>query len=176
MHVNTVLSWCEEALSLHPELSLVQPVGCKLTQMVRLSMKLSWRLATLFLAKTPLRMHLMPKLKESSSYLALAAYRFTGPHQELLDHCLWILVGNDLVNAKCDDDSLGFGMRCILEGVYARKRVASLQLSFMLSLTIWVSLQQTGCTKLSSGCKLRASSSLIHCRSNHTYDHPITVI
>ena len=46
------LQWIrlEEALSLHPELSLVQPVCCKLTQMVRLSMKLSWRLATLFLA------------------------------------------------------------------------------------------------------------------------------
>ena len=33
----------------------------------------------------------------------VAAYRFTGPHQELLDHCLRILVGNDLVHAKYDD-------------------------------------------------------------------------
>ena len=50
----------------------------------------------------------------------VAAYRFTGPHQELLDHCLRVLVGNDLVHAKYDDDALIFGMRCILEGVYAR--------------------------------------------------------
>ena len=41
----------------------------------------------------------------------VAAYRFTGPHQELLDHCLRILVGNDLVHVKYDDDSLVFGMR-----------------------------------------------------------------
>ena len=61
----------------------------------------------------------------------VAAYRFMGPHQELMDHCLRILVGTDLVHAKYDDDSLVFGMRCILEGVYARKRVASLQLSFL---------------------------------------------
>ena len=40
-----------------------------------------------------------------------------------------------------------------------QEKVASLQLSFMQSLTSWVSLQQIGCTKLSSGCKLRASSS-----------------
>ena len=62
----------------------------------------------------------------------VAAYRFTGPHQELLDHCLRILVGNDLVHPKYDDDSLVSGMRCILEGVYARKlswRLATLFLA-----------------------------------------------
>ena len=51
----------------------------------------------------------------------MALYQFKGDGSQLLEHCLRVFVGNDLVKGKYTVDAVLFGMRCILEGVFSRR-------------------------------------------------------
>ena len=54
----------------------------------------------------------------------VATYRFTGPHQELLDHCLRILVGNDPTVGKGMVQQFLMGPRKPVRGHQVLKRLA----------------------------------------------------